>query len=90
MEETFTMLRWHQMKLNSSKCIFDITSKIFLDFMITRQRIEVNLEKTRAIVDMKHPTSRKEVQHLTGRIMALSRFILKSVKKYLPFFKVLQ
>ncbi|KAL0400416.1 UNVERIFIED_CONTAM: hypothetical protein Sradi_2384900 [Sesamum radiatum] len=41
-------------------------------------------------MDMGPPTSNNEVQRLTGRIAALSRFISKSAKKGLPFFKILR
>ena len=39
---------------------------------------------------MKHPSNKKEVQQLTGRVAALSRFISKSTERCLPFFKVLR
>ncbi|KAL0458377.1 UNVERIFIED_CONTAM: hypothetical protein Slati_0464900 [Sesamum latifolium] len=39
---------------------------------------------------MKPPSNVNKVQRLTGRIAALSRFISKSAKKSLPFFKVLR
>ncbi|KAL0378511.1 UNVERIFIED_CONTAM: Ribonuclease HI [Sesamum radiatum] len=39
---------------------------------------------------MKAPTCINEVQRLTGRIAALSRFISKSAEKSLPFFKTLR
>ncbi|KAL0373548.1 UNVERIFIED_CONTAM: hypothetical protein Sradi_3270500 [Sesamum radiatum] len=39
---------------------------------------------------MKAPTCVNEVQRLTGRIAALSRFISKSTEKSLPFFKTLR
>ncbi|KAL0416437.1 UNVERIFIED_CONTAM: Transposon Ty3-G Gag-Pol polyprotein [Sesamum latifolium] len=52
--------------------------------------IEANPLKIRAIIDMKAPTCLNEAQRLTGRIAALSRFISKSAKKSLPFFKTLR
>jgi ribonuclease HI len=39
---------------------------------------------------MQPPSSRKEVQRLTGRIASLNRFISKAAKRSLPFFKVLR
>ncbi|KAL0333991.1 UNVERIFIED_CONTAM: hypothetical protein Sangu_1555300 [Sesamum angustifolium] len=39
---------------------------------------------------MKAPTNVNEVQRLSGRIAALSRFISKAAEKNLPFFKVLR
>ncbi|KAL0312128.1 UNVERIFIED_CONTAM: hypothetical protein Sradi_5612100 [Sesamum radiatum] len=52
--------------------------------------IKANPSKIKAILDMKAPSSINEVQRLTGRIAALSRFISKSAEKSLPFFKVLR
>jgi hypothetical protein len=39
---------------------------------------------------MQPPSSRKEVQRLTGRIALLNRFISKEAERSLPFFKVLR
>jgi hypothetical protein len=39
---------------------------------------------------MQPPSSRKEVQRLTGRIASLNRFISKAAERNLPFFKVLR
>ncbi|KAL0345679.1 UNVERIFIED_CONTAM: hypothetical protein Sradi_4399200 [Sesamum radiatum] len=52
--------------------------------------IEANPLKIKAIIDMKAPTCLNEAQRLTGRIVALSRFISKSAEKSLPFFKTLR
>ncbi|XP_004301972.1 PREDICTED: uncharacterized protein LOC101291061 [Fragaria vesca subsp. vesca] len=39
---------------------------------------------------MKSPTTKKEVQSLTGRVAALNRFISRSTDRCLPFFKALK
>jgi len=39
---------------------------------------------------MVEPSTKKEVQKLIGRIAALNRFISKSAKHSLPFFKALR
>ena len=39
---------------------------------------------------MEPPRNIKEVQSLTGRVVALNRFISKATDKCLPFFKVLK
>ena len=90
LREAFATLKKHQMKLNPTKCAFGVASGKFLGFMVTQRGIEANPEKIRAILDMKHPSSKKEVQKLTGRVAALSRFISKSAERCLPFFKVLR
>ncbi|GKU94659.1 hypothetical protein SLEP1_g8119 [Rubroshorea leprosula] len=88
--EMFNNLRRCNMKLNPTKCTFDVESGKFLGFMISRRGIEVNPEKIKAIEEMKPPRSTKDVQRLARRIAALHRFISKSAYKCLPFFKVLR
>ena len=39
---------------------------------------------------MRHLNTKKEVQQLNGRIIALSRFIFRLVERCLPFFKILR
>ena len=62
----------------------------FLGFMVSQRRIEANLEKVQAILDMVSPKTVKEVQKLTGRIAALNKFVSKATNKCLPFFKTLK
>jgi hypothetical protein len=54
-EETFNTLRRINMKLNPKKCVFGIETGQFLGHMITKNGIEANPEKVRAIVDMVSP-----------------------------------
>ena len=63
------------MKLNPTKCAFGVTSGKFLGFLVSQRGIEANPEKIKAILDMHHPNTEKEVQQLNGRIVALSRFM---------------
>ncbi|KAL0445055.1 UNVERIFIED_CONTAM: Pro-Pol polyprotein [Sesamum latifolium] len=90
LEETFAVLRKYRLKLNPAKCAFEVQGGRFLGFMVTQRGIEVNPFKIKAILDMKAPSCINEVQRLTGRIAALSRFISKAAEKSLPFFKTLR
>ncbi|KAL0458768.1 UNVERIFIED_CONTAM: hypothetical protein Slati_0504000 [Sesamum latifolium] len=90
LEETFSVLRKYKLKLNPAKCAFGVQGGRFLGFMVTQRGIEANPLKIKAIIDMKAPTCLNEAQRLTRRIAALSRFISKSAKKSLPFFKTLR
>ena len=45
--------------------------------------------KVKAILDMPAPRSIKEVQSLTGRMIALGRFLSRLAKRGLPFYKAL-
>ncbi|GKV23674.1 hypothetical protein SLEP1_g33376 [Rubroshorea leprosula] len=88
--ETFNNLRTHRMRLNPTKYVFGVESGKFLRFIVSRRGIEINLEKIKVIKEMKPPRSIKAVQRLTGRVGALHKFISKSAKKCLPFFKILR
>ena len=78
------------MRLNPSKCAFEVLLGKFLGFMVSQRGIEANPKKIRVILEMTSPKTMKEVQTLTGRIAALNRFISKATDKYLPFFKTLK
>ncbi|KAI0520318.1 hypothetical protein KFK09_007790 [Dendrobium nobile] len=90
LERCFSLLRFYNMRLNPAKCAFGVTSGKFLGFMVTHRGIEANPEKIKALRDMVPPRSIREVQHLNKRIAALSRFLVRSGDKYLPFFKTLR
>ncbi|KAL0361079.1 UNVERIFIED_CONTAM: Retrovirus-related Pol polyprotein from transposon [Sesamum radiatum] len=79
-----------KLKLNPAKCAFKVQGGRFLGFMVTQRGIEANPLNIKAIIDMEAPTCLNEVQRLTGRIVALSRFISKSAEKSLLFFKTLR
>ena len=53
LEETFDTLRQYNMKLNPSKCVFGVSSRKFLGFMVLNRGIEANRDKIQAILDMK-------------------------------------
>ena len=90
LRETFNTFRQYNMKLNPSKCAFGVSSRKFLGFMVSQKGIEANPEKVKAILEMSSPKTVKEVQSLTGRVVALNRFVSKATDKCLPFFKTLK
>ncbi|XP_073130049.1 uncharacterized protein [Henckelia pumila] len=90
LEETFGTLRRYGVKLNPAKCVFGVKSGKFLGFVVTERGIEVNLEKVKILREMPSPSSIREVQRLTGRVTALSRFIARSAHRSHPFFQVLR
>ena len=62
LQETFETLRLYDMKLNPSKCMFRVSSRKFLGFMVSQQGVEVNLDKIWVILEMTPPKNVKEVQ----------------------------
>ena len=90
LSEAFQILRSYNMKLNPAKCAFDVSTGIFLGFIVNHRGIEANPDKIKVVLDMPSPSGIKEVQRLTGRITALSRFISRASDKCQPFFQVLK
>lgn len=90
LEETFATIRRYWMKLNPNKCGFGVRAGKFLGYMVTEKGVEVNPDQVKATQDMKAPNNIKDVQTLTGRIAALSRFLSRVAEKRYPFFKVLR
>ena len=90
LKETFSTIRKNNMKLDPTKCVFAAASGKFLGFMVSQRGIEANLDKVKAVIEIKSPKTMKEVQSLTRKIAALNRFISRATDKCMPFFKVLK
>ena len=90
LKEVIQALRRYNMKLNSSKCVFGVSSGKFLGFMVSQRGIEANPDKIKAILEMSPPKTVKEIQSLTGKATTLNRFVSRSTDKCLPFFKTLR
>ena len=86
LSEVFQILRNYNMKLNPAKCAFGASAGKFLGFIVNHRGIEANLDKIKVVLDMPSLSDIKEVQRLTGRIAALSRFVSRASDKYQPFF----
>ena len=90
LQEAFELLQKYNMKLNPLKCAFGVSSGKFLGFIRTQRGIEVNPIQLKAIMDSQIPTSKKGVQQLTGRLVALGRFISCFTDRLKPFFITLR
>ncbi|CAL9000917.1 unnamed protein product, partial [Prunus brigantina] len=86
----FGILKRYRMRLKPTKCAFGVSSGKFLGFMVSQRGIEANPEKIKAIIGMEMPKTQKDIQSLTGRVAALTRFISKATDKCVPFFKALK
>jgi len=86
LEELFVTISKYRLKLNPEKYVFGVEAGRFLGFMLTERGIEANPNKCTAIIAMRSLTSVKEVQQLTGRMAALSRFVSAGREKGHPYF----
>ena len=76
------------MKLNPTECAFGVSAGKFLGFIVNNRGIEANPDKIKVVLNMQPPSNTKEIQRLTGRIAALSRFVSRSSDKCQTFFQV--
>jgi ribonuclease HI/dsDNA-binding SOS-regulon protein len=90
MEETFDNLNRYKLKLNPTKCYFGVSAGQLLGFLVSARGIEANPKKIQAILTMGKPTKLHDVQKLTGRIAALSRFVARLGEKALSFYALMK
>ena len=83
-------MKSNNMKLNLAKCTFVVFAGKFLGFIVNNRGIEAYPIKIKVVLDMLPPSNIKDIQRLTGRIAALSRFVSKANDKCQPFFQVLK
>lgn len=69
LSKTYEILRHYKMKLNATKCTFDVNSCKFQGFMVNNRGIEANSENIQALQNLKLPTNLKELQTLTDRLL---------------------
>ncbi|GJW14967.1 reverse transcriptase domain-containing protein [Tanacetum coccineum] len=89
-EETFKTLREINMKLNPKKCTFGVEEGMFLGYKVNTKGIKVCSDKVDAGLSLTSPKCLKDVQKLNGKLASLNRFLAKSAKKSLSFFKTLK
>jgi hypothetical protein len=61
LKKTFANLREARLKLNPEKCVFGVSQGKMLWYIIGLKVISANLEKTKAIISMVEPSTKKEV-----------------------------
>ena len=66
-----------------------MASRKFLGYLITQQDIGADPDQISVVLNMKSLTYVKEVQILNGYIVALNRFISRSIDKCRPLFEAL-
>ena len=89
-KETFDTLRKFRMMLNPDKCVFGVEAGKFLGYLVSQRGIEICPEYMKPIQEMPTPSSKKDVQRLTGKLAGISRFLSRSADKNALFFKTLK
>ena len=79
--EAFQVLKNYNMKLNPAKSTFEVFTGKFLGFIVNNRGIEANPNKIKVMLDMLPLSNIKDIQRLTRRIVALSRFVSRANDK---------
>ena len=82
----FEIRRKYKLRLNASKCSFDVGLGKFFGYMVTHRGIEVNPDHIKAINNLQSSQNPKEVQKLIRMTATLNRFISRSADRCRPFF----
>ena len=90
LKETFGNLRVYKMMLNPAKCVFGVPAGKLLGFLVSNRGIEANPKNIKAIMSLAKPACINDVQHLAGRIAALSRFISRLGEKAIPLYHMMK
>ncbi|XP_062119250.1 uncharacterized protein LOC133833000 [Humulus lupulus] len=88
--ECFDILDSYRMKLNPTKCAFGVSSGQFLGYVVIQRGIEANPTQIASLSEVKEPRTIRDVQALTGKIVALSRFISRMSDRCQPFLQCIK
>lgn len=90
LSQTFETLRKYNMKLNLTKCQFGVKGGKFLGYLVMKRGIKANLDQIKPILNITEPQNKRDVQKLTCRLAALTRFIPKASVRFQLFFDTLK
>ena len=65
---SFERMRKYGLKMNPLKCAFGVRAGDFLGFVVHKKGIEINQNKTKAIMELQPPSTKKQLQSLLGKI----------------------
>ena len=77
MEEIFEIFQKFQMKLNSLKYAFGVSSGQFLGHVVNKRRIDPNPTQVKTMSKIEELRTIQDLQSLAGKIAALGRFLSK-------------
>ncbi|CAN6686921.1 unnamed protein product [Malus baccata var. baccata] len=90
LRQALTIMRIHKLKMNPNKCAFGVREGNFLGFLVHQRGVEVDKNKTWAIMESPSPTNKVQLQRLLGKINFLRRFIANLAGKIQPLTSLLR
>ncbi|CAN6706466.1 unnamed protein product [Malus baccata var. baccata] len=90
LRQALTRMRIHKLKMNPKKCAFRVRAGNFLGFLVHQRGVEVDKNKSWAIMESPSPTNKVQLQRLLGKINFLRRFIANLAGKIQPLTPLLR
>ncbi|CAN6691091.1 unnamed protein product [Malus baccata var. baccata] len=90
LRQALIRMRIHKLKMNPKKCAFGVRAGNFLGFLVHQRGVEVDKNKSRAILESPPPTNKVQLQRLLGKINFLRRFIANLAGKIQPLTPLLR
>ncbi|XP_070681725.1 uncharacterized protein [Malus domestica] len=90
LKQTLAMMRIHKLKMNPKKCAFGVRAGNFLGFLVHQRGVEVDKNKSRAIMGSPSPTNKVQLQRLLGKINFLRRLFANLAGKIQPLTHLLR
>ncbi|XP_073137946.1 uncharacterized protein [Henckelia pumila] len=75
LRKSFERMRKHNLKLNPMKCAFGVKVGNFLGFLVHQRGVEVDQNKSNAILETRPPKSKKKLHRLLGQGQAIAYFL---------------
>ena len=90
LRNVFERTRRYGLKMNRTKCAFDVSAGQFLGFLVHERGIEVTHSSNNAIKEIQPPKNKTQLQSLVGKINFISRFISNLSRKIESFTPLLR
>ncbi|GKU97768.1 hypothetical protein SLEP1_g10860 [Rubroshorea leprosula] len=90
LKKAFERMRQHGLKMNPLKCAFGVSAGNFLGYLVHERGLEVDKNKARAVIKVKPPQNKKELQRFLGQLNFLRRFISNLAGKTRAFSPLLK
>ena len=90
LKKTFERCRETNLKLHMGRCFLGMESGLLLGHEVSKNGLEVNLDKVKAILALTTPTNVREIQGFLGCVEYYQRFIKDYARKALPLTELLK
>ena len=88
--KTFERCREMNLKLHSGKCFLGMESGVLLGHVVSKNGLEVDLDKVKAILALTAPKNVREIRRFLGCVGYYRRFIKDYARKALPLTELLK